>query len=115
MPTNDLHKNINMLKIDDIHKCNTLGLVNEMVSDRCPAIFRNYFEIKENTYDLRTRDQLTFPLTRLTLGQHAVRVKGAYLWNKIDKSLLNYRFKKNIKGTLNEILSKQVLTVNCTV
>ena len=97
MPTNDLHKNIKILKIDDIHKCNTLGLVNEMVSDRCPAIFRNYFEIKENSYDLRTRDQLTIPLTRLNLGQHAVRVKGASLWNKIDKSLLNYRFKNTLK------------------
>ena len=79
MPTNDLHKNIKILKIDDIHRCNTLGLVNEMVSDRCPAIFRNYFEIKQNSYDLRTRDQLTIPLTRLTLGQHAVRVIGASL------------------------------------
>ena len=100
MPTNDLHKNIKILKIDDIHKCNTLGLVNEMVSDRCPAIFRNYFEIKENSYDLRTRDQLTIPLTRLNLGQHAVRVKGASLWNKIDKSLLNYRFKNTLKQHL---------------
>ena len=47
MPTNDLHKNIYILKIDDIHKCNTLGLVHKMVSNRCPAIFRNYFEVKE--------------------------------------------------------------------
>ena len=100
MPTNDLHKNIKILKIDDIHKCNTLGLVNEMVSDRCPAIFRNYFEIKQDSYDLRTRDQLTIPLTRLILGQHAVRVIGASLWNKIDKSLLNYRFKKTLKQHL---------------
>ena len=62
MPTNDLYRIIKILKIDDIHKCNTLGIVNEMVSDRCPAIFRNYFKIKENSYDLRTRDQLTIPL-----------------------------------------------------
>ena len=34
MPTNDLHKIIKILKIDDSHKCNTLGLVNEIVSDR---------------------------------------------------------------------------------
>ena len=30
MPTNDPHKNIRILKIDDVHKCNTLGIVNEM-------------------------------------------------------------------------------------
>ena len=100
MPIYDLHKNIEILKIDDIHKCITLGIVNEMVSDRCPAIFKNYFEIKENSFDLRTRDQLTIPLTRLTLGQHAARVKGASLWNKIDKSLLNYRLKKTLKQHL---------------
>ena len=30
MATNDLHKNIQILKIDDVRKCNTLGIVNEM-------------------------------------------------------------------------------------
>ena len=68
MPTNDLHKNIKIPKIDAIHKYNTLGIVNEMVSDWCHVIFRNYFEIKENSYDFRTPDQLTIPLTRFTLG-----------------------------------------------
>ena len=115
MPTYDLHRNIKIRKIDDNHKCNTLDIVNEMVNDRCPGIFRNYFEIKENSYDFRTRDQLTIPLTRLCLGQHVVRDKGASLWNKIGKSLLNHRSKKNIKATLNQILSQQSLKVNCIV
>ena len=88
MPTNDLHKNIKILKIDDIHTCNTLGLVNEMVGDRCPAIFRNYFEIKENSYDLRT---------------------PASLWNKIDKSLLNYRLKKTLKQHLTKFCLNKYL------
>ena len=106
MPNNNLHKNMKILKIDDIHKCNTLGLVNEMVTDRCPAIFRKYFEIKGNSYDLRTRDQLTIPLTRLSLGQHAVRVKWSSLWNKIDKSLLNYRFENTLKQHLTKLYLK---------
>ena len=67
------------------------------------ALFRNYFEIKGNSYDLRTRDQLTIPLTWLSLGQHAVRVKWCSLWNKIDKSLLNYRFKNTLKQHLTKL------------
>ena len=102
IPTNNLLKNIEILKIDDNHKWNTLGIVSEMVSDRCPALYRNYFEIK-NSNDLRTRDQLIIPLTRLGPGQHAMRVNGPSLWNKIDGSLLDYRLKK------------QLLAVKCIV
>ena len=85
-----------------------------MVSDRYTAIFRNYFEIKVHSYDLNSRDQLAIPLTGLHLEQHAFRVKGVSLRNKIDKSLLNYRL-KNIKATLNQTLSKQLSKVNCNV
>ena len=85
IPTNELHKNIKILNIDDIHKCNTLGKVNEMVSDRCSAVFRNYFEIKENSYDSRTCDQLTITLTRLCLGQHMVRLKGPHCGIRLTK------------------------------
>ena len=85
-----------------------------MVSDLKTAILRNNFEIKVNSYDLNSRDQLAIPFTRLHLEQHAVRVKGVSLWNKIDKSLLNYRL-NNIKATINQILYKQLSRVNCNV
>ena len=79
MLTNDLHKNINLMKIDYIYKCNTLGVVNEMVSDQWPAIFKMFFKIIETSHDSRTLDQLIILLMRLFRWQHAVRVKEACL------------------------------------
>ena len=43
--TNVLHMKI--LKIVDVHVCNTSGVVNEMDSNRCPQIFKNYFKNKD--------------------------------------------------------------------
>ena len=41
--TNVLHKNMKILKIADVHVpvCNTLGVVNEISSNRCHEIFKN--------------------------------------------------------------------------
>ena len=38
--TNVLHRNMKILKIADAHVCNTLGVLNEMGSNRCPEIFK---------------------------------------------------------------------------
>ena len=38
--TNVLHRNMKILKIADVHVCNTLGVVHEMDSKRCPEIFK---------------------------------------------------------------------------
>ena len=34
----------------------TLGVVNEMGSNRCPEIFKTYLKIKTNHNDLRTKN-----------------------------------------------------------
>ena len=88
--------------IADVHVCNTLGVVNEMGSNRCPEIFKKYFKIKTNHYDLRTKNQMVIPPSRISLGDQAVRIKGASMWNKLDKDLLKYRFKTTLKQHLTQ-------------
>ena len=43
--------------IADIHVWNSLGVVNKMSSNRCPEIFKIYFKIKTNLYDMRTKNR----------------------------------------------------------
>ena len=105
--TNVLHRNMKILKISDVHVCNTLGVVNEMGSNRCPEIFKNYFKIKTNHYDLRTKKQMVIPPSRISLGDQAVRIKGASMWNKLDKDLLQYRFKTTLKQHLTQYYLKK--------
>ena len=68
-----------------------------MGSNRCPEIFKNHFKIKTNHNDLRIKNQMVIPSSRISLGDQAVRVKGASMWNKLDKDLLQYRFKTTLK------------------
>ena len=104
--TNVLYRNMKILKIADVHVCNTLGVVNEMGSNRCPEIFKNYFKIKTNHNDLRTKNQMVIPPSRISLGDQAVRIKGASMWNKLDKDLLQYRFKTTLKQHLTQYYLK---------
>ena len=101
---------MNILKIADVHVYNTLGVVNEMGSNRCPEIFKNYFKIKTNHYDLRTENQMVILPSRISLGDQAVRIKGAFNLNKLDKDLLQYRFKTTLKQHLTQCYLKKILS-----
>ena len=76
-PTNSLHHNLNILKVQDIFKCNQLNFVNDILLKRCPEVFFEYFVPKQNAYDLRTKGQLVVPPARIPFGDRQVRIKGA--------------------------------------
>ena len=58
--TNELHMHLNKLKVSDIYKNIVLSFVNEILSGRSPDIFKNYFILKNNQYDMRRKGQLMF-------------------------------------------------------
>ena len=95
-----LHKEINVLKVTHLGESSVLGFVNKVVRGHCPEIFHSYFEIKRNAYDVRTKGQLVMPQTRIQFGDHAVKVKGCLLWNRINKNMLKHRFSKSFKEHL---------------
>ena len=102
-PTNELHRGMNILKVSDIYKSNVLNFVNEILSGRCPEPFRCYFQYKRETYDMRRKHQLNVPSTRICLGDKAVRVYGASLWNNTSNIMAEYHFKKCYRKQLNKI------------
>ena len=99
-PTNILHKNLNILKISDLYRCSILSFVNDILIGKCTRIFEKYFHKKHSHYDLRQKEKLDTPPARLTLGDRAVRIKGAKLWNDIHKDLIPYKCKISLKWHL---------------
>ena len=99
-PTNELDMHLNILKVSDIYKSNVLSFVNEILSGRSPDIFKNYFILKNNQYDMRRKVQLNVPPCRTQICDKAVRVFGASQWNRLEKCMLQYRFKKCFKKQL---------------
>ena len=73
----------------------------------CPSSFELYFQKRQNNYDVRRKNQLVVPVVRLCLGEKAVRVTGASLWNRLHKDMVQYRLMKCFKGKLkNYYISK---------
>ena len=58
MSTNELHQQLSLLKVVDIHTVNVLPFVNECRSGRCPTLFSSYYHVREAGYELRHNDRL---------------------------------------------------------
>ena len=41
-PTDEIHKNMNLLKVSDIYECNVLTFVNDIMMKRCPNWMQLY-------------------------------------------------------------------------
>ena len=61
------------------------------------------FNIKMEMYDMRRKHQLNVPSTRICLGDKAVRVYGASLWNNTINIMAKYHFKKCYQKQLKKI------------
>ena len=49
---------------------------------------------------MRVKNQLIVPQVRISVGDRAVRVAGATLWNNMHKDMTQYRLRKCLKGRL---------------
>ena len=99
-PTDEIHKNINLLKVSDIYECNVHTFVNDIMMKRCPNSMQQYYQKRRNVYDVRVKNQLIVPQVRICVGDRTVRVAGATLWNNMHKDMTQYRLKKCLKGRL---------------
>ena len=99
-PTDEIHKNMNLLKVSDIYECNVLTFVNDIMMKRCPNSMQQYYQKRRNVYDVRVKNQLIVPPVRICVGDRAVRVAGAALWNNMHKDMIQYRLRKCLKGRL---------------
>ena len=68
MSTNELHQQLFLLKVVDIHTVNVLSFVNECRSGRCPTLFSSYYHVREAGYELRQNDRLHVPMARTDIG-----------------------------------------------
>ena len=103
--TNELHQQLSLLKVVDIHNVNLLSFVNECRSGRCPTLFSNYYHVREAGYDLREKDRLHVPMARTDIGQSSCKIKGARLWNNKFNLVNQHLHKKGFRA----IITKQFI------
>ena len=89
--TNKLHKDLNILKVSDIHRHSILQFVYKCKSGKQVSNFTNYFTTRgsQHTRTLRNNDEL-HPLTiDSELGRSTVHHIGSTLWNDTDERIKN--------------------------
>ena len=82
VPTDRMHKELSLLKIDYVYIAKVLSFVNERRSCKEPDIFVNYYKIRETGLNLRDRSSLDIPWARTDMGLSRCDIKGARLWNQ---------------------------------
>ena len=100
MSTNELHQQLSLLNVVDIHTVNVLSLVNECRSGRCPTLFSSYYHVREARYELRQNDRLHVPMARTDTSQSSYKIKGARLWNDKFNLVNHHLFKKSFRKTI---------------
>ena len=90
--TNKLHKELKILKVEDILDQEILSFVFNFRNQKLPKKFDNSFKMRNQNQQMRTRNidnHMITPFTKTKYGEQTVRVKGSILWNQISPSLAN--------------------------
>ena len=102
--TDFVHKELSLLKIDDVHIAKVLSFVNECRSCRVPDMFVNYYKTRETGLNLRNRSSLDIPWARTDMGLSRCDIKGARLWNQHLQITNQLLYKKSFHKQLSNAL-----------
>ena len=104
-PTDELHTEVNILKVKDIFYQEISSFVNKYLRGDLPLVFTDYFQFVNHSYGTRGNlSSLKSPLCRTEIGKKTVRFKGCEVWNNLSHKQKNIRnpktFRKGIKETI---------------
>ena len=93
--TNQLHRNLSLLKVADTHTVSILCFVNNCTAASCPETFCKYYQGRQTERELRNTDYLHVPWAITDMGLSSCNIKGARLWNENFLAVNPYLYKKN--------------------
>ena len=96
--TNQLHRDLSLLKVSDIHAVSLLCFVNKCRATRCPVTFCNYYQVRQTERELRNNDHLEVPWARTDIGLSSCNIKGARLWNENFEAVNSHLYKLCFKA-----------------
>ncbi len=113
-PTNDLHRELKILKVADVHKLFTLKLIYQHQTHKLPVTYKDYFKFRSEIHSRATRNNmdLHIPKAKTNYGYNSIKVIGAKLFNQLPEGIKKHKPKKNLN-----ILWKSIyyLNINITV
>ena len=96
--TNQLHRDLSLLKVSDIHAVSVMCFVSNCGVARCLETFCNYFQVRQTERELRNNDHLDVHWGRTETGISSFYIKGVRLWNENFAIVNSYLSKKCFKS-----------------
>ena len=102
--TNQLHKELDILKVKDVYKSCVLKFVFLCLNHTPLRMFNNYFQKRQTLHDRNLRDMKTLhvPVGYSDLALSSTKINGAKLWNKLPLEIKRNDdvgcFKKSVKS-----------------
>ena len=81
--TKPLFDDIKVMNIYEINIFQTLSFMFKCKNKEVPAIFERIYNIKTNSYNIRSFGKLVEPFYRLKVCDYSISVRGPKLWNKL--------------------------------
>jgi hypothetical protein len=106
-PTNELHKNLNILKVEDIVKFFILKFVKNCENGDIPNIFRGYFVKRKEIHDRNTRNKERYdiPLYKyVNYGQRTLKFVGTKLYNELPTYITHCKNQKLYAKSIRKML-----------
>ena len=97
-PTEKLHKEFELLLVEDLAKQELLTFVHNYFSNSLPPVFEDYFDSFDHPYKTRYRhNTIRLKMHNSNLAAASVRVNGAKEWNKLNKRYKTITNRKNFR------------------
>ena len=100
-PTDELHDEFELLTVKDISEQEILTFVHNFFSNNLPPVFDGYFETLASRLNRNTRNGSTLlkiPRQPTNITESSIKIMGAKLWNKLDKTLKSITKAKKFKS-----------------
>ena len=97
-PTEKLHKEFELLLVEDLAKQELLTFVHNYYSNTLPPVFNDYFDPFNHPYKTRYgHNTIRLKIHDTEMAAASVLVKGAKLWNKLNASYKTITNRKNFR------------------
>ena len=102
--TNNLHRDLSILKFEDIIKQETLSFMYKYIHSKLPDVFNNYFLHRQNISEMileKRKRRFILPRVNTKVGESKIKYTGSKIFNenaselKLENTIKTFR--KNVE------------------
>ena len=107
-PTEKLHKEFELLLVEDLAKQELLTFVHNYFSNSLPPVFDDYFDSFDHRYETRNGpNTIRLKIHDTEMAAASVLVKGAKLWNNLNTSYKTITTRKTFRTKIKSDMINQ--------